>query len=109
MHAAALEGVHARPFDLKARILAEHGAQAGEDSFRLFLLFRIRIPTQLEVDAPDIVGLAMQQGGLIAMERRVEPEPTLRGEIRRPVDIDRQKPVAEDLARAFPSPDGADR
>src|SRR5439155_20573603 len=82
MHAAALEGLDARPLDLEARVLAEHSAQPRQDPFRLFLLFRIRIPTQLEVDAPYIVGLAMQQGRLIGVERRIEPEPALGGKIR---------------------------
>src|SRR5439155_14374028 len=73
VHAAALEGVHARPLDLEARILAEHGAQSRQDALRLFLLFRIGIPTQLEIDAPYVVGLAMQQRRLVAVKRRIEP------------------------------------
>ena len=76
-HAAALEGVDADPFQLKLALVAQHGLDAGDDVFGLFLGLGVGIPAQLKVDAPDVVGLLVQQHRLVAVEGRVKPEPAL--------------------------------
>ena len=81
----------------KSRVLAEHRAQPRHDPLGLPLLVRIGVPAELEVDAPDVVGLAVQQRRLVRMERRIEPEPALGREIRFHVDVGDQEAVAEHL------------
>ena len=39
----------------------------------------VGVPAELQVDAPDVVGLLVQQRRLAGVERRVEPEPALGG------------------------------
>src|SRR6266567_8231686 len=111
-HPPALESVHARPFDLELDRIAKHRAQAWKDFFGLLLLIRIGIPPELKVNAPDIIGLAMQQRRLVAMEWRIEPEPALGGKVRRHVNVGDEKAIAENLAFALHpehAPDGAPR
>ena len=55
----------------------EQRAHARDDLLGLALLGRIGVPAELEVDAPDAVGLPVQQHALARMEGRVEPEPAL--------------------------------
>ena len=73
----ALEGVDADPLELERPVLAEHRLQPRADALGLALLDRVGVPAELQVDAPDVVGLLVQQGGLAGVERRVEPEPAL--------------------------------
>ena len=76
-HAAALEGVNADPLQLKRALVAQHGLQTWQHTFRLFLFFRIGIPTQLKVDAPHVIGLLVQEHALPRVKRWVKPKPTL--------------------------------
>jgi hypothetical protein len=57
VHAPALEGVDADPFQLEFAVIAQHGLDARDDVLGLLLLLRVGIPAELEVDAPDVVGL----------------------------------------------------
>ena len=63
--APALEGVDAGPLDVEARLLAQHRAQPRQDPLRLLLLLRVGVPAELEIDAPDVVGLPVQQRRLV--------------------------------------------
>ena len=98
-HAPALERVDARPFDLELRQSSPSIARMPrDDALRLFLRLRIGVPAELEVDAPDVVGLAMQQRRLVAMKRRIEPEPALGRKVRSVIGCrrsgsDRERPV----------------
>ncbi|KAF1854017.1 hypothetical protein Lal_00005231 [Lupinus albus] len=95
---AALEGVDRHPFQLERRVGAQHRLNARDDPLRLLLLLRVGIPAQLEIQAPDIVGLHVQQGRLLAVEGRVEPEPALRREIGLHHHVGDQEAVLEHLA-----------
>ena len=97
-HAPAGERVNACPLDFEFGLRTEHRTQAREDALRFPLLLRVGIEAQLKVDAPDVVRLPMQQGRLIRMKRRIEPEPALRRKIRRHVDVRDQEAVAKHLA-----------
>ena len=108
-HAPALEGVDADPFERELAPGPQHGLDARDHPLGLFLLLRVGVPTELEVDAPDLVGLAVQKyaAGLralpsvhavVAVEGRVEPEPALGREIGRHHHIGDQEAVLEDLA-----------
>ena len=66
-----------------------------------FSLFRIGVPAELEVDAPDVVGLPMQQRRLVAMKRRVEPEAALGRKAGAHQNVGDQEPIVEDLSFAF--------
>src|SRR5690606_14760199 len=98
VHALASEGVYAYPFQLYVDIFAKESADAGQDLLRFDLFGRVRIPAELEIDAPNVVRLAVQEHGLIGMERRVEPEPALGREVGFKLDVGDQEAVAEDLA-----------
>ena len=74
-----------------------------QDLLRLPLLVRVGIPAELEVDAPDVVGLPVQQHRLVRVERRVEPEPALGREVRLHQDVGDQEAVAEHLPFRFES------
>ncbi len=74
-----------------------------------FRLVRIGIPAELEIDSPDIVGLPVQQHALVAMERRIEPEPALGGEAGLHLDVGDQEAVLETAAVAFQAEQTAQR
>src|SRR5690606_25862194 len=76
-------------------LVSKYCAQAGENALWLDFLDRIGIPPQLEIDAPDIVGLAVQQYGLIRMKWWVKPKPALRRKISLHFDVGDQETVAE--------------
>ena len=97
LHPPAGERVDARPFDLEIGRLAQHRAEPRQDALGLLLLVGVGVPAELEVDAPDVVGLPVQQRRLVRMERRIEPEPALRREIGRHVNVGDQEAVAEHL------------
>ncbi len=101
VHALARKGVDADPFQVELRVRPEQRPDAGQHVLRLDGFNGVRIPAQLEVDAPDIVGLPVQQHRLVGVKGRVEPEPALGREIRRHLDVGNQEPVAEDAAVAF--------
>ena len=98
VHAAALEGVNTDPLQFKLAVIAQHGFDARDDVFGLFLFFRIGLPTQLEVDAKHVVGLAVQQHRLPGMEWRVKPEPALGRKVRLHHHVGNQEAVHENLA-----------
>ncbi len=97
LHPPALKRVDARPLDVEFRLRTQHRAKPGQDPFGPALGFGIRIPAQLEVDPPDVIGLPVQERRLPRMERRIEPEPALRRKLGLHVHVDDQEPVAEDL------------
>ncbi len=76
-HAAALESVDADPLQLKRALVAQHGLQTRDDFFGFPFFFRVGVPTELKVDAPNIVALLVQQHTLLGVKRWVKPEPTL--------------------------------
>ncbi|EGX99581.1 hypothetical protein AZA_38742 [Nitrospirillum viridazoti Y2] len=93
----ALEGVDGGP-DQAEGTLTHHGADPGNDALRPHFLRRIGVGTQLQVDAVDVVGLLVQQGGLAAVEGRFEPEPALRREIGLHLHIGDEEAFLEGLA-----------
>ena len=76
LHAPALEGVDAHPFEVEVAI-AEHRPQPRHHPLGLFFLFGVGIGAELKVDPPEIVGLAVQQDRLAGVKGRIEPEPAL--------------------------------
>ena len=98
--APALEGIERDPFQLEIAV-TQHALDARDDVFRLLLDLGIRLRPQLQVDAPDVVRLLVQQGRLPRMERRVEPEPALGRKIGRHLHVRDQEAVVEDLAAEF--------
>ena len=74
---AALEGVDRDPFERELVVGAEHLPQARHDALGLLLRDRIGVRAELEVDAPDVVRLLVQQSRTAVVEGRVEPEPAL--------------------------------
>ena len=56
---------------------------------------------QLQVDAPDVVRLLVQQRGASGVERRIEPEPALGRERRRHLDVGDQELILEHLPGEF--------
>ena len=61
----------------------------------LLLGFDVGIGAELQIDAPDVVGLAVHQRRLAGMERRVEPEPPLGRKIRGHAHVGDQELVLE--------------
>ena len=109
LHALAAEGVDADPFERERSRFTQHGTNAGDDAVGLLLDIRIGIPTKLEVDAPDIVGLPMQQHRLVRVEGRVEPEPALGREIGLHLHVGDEEAVAEYLSRYLQPQHAPDR
>ena len=60
LHSAAAKAVDGDPFELEFSLGAEHGAQAREDALGALLLLFVDVGAELEVDAPDVVGLFVQ-------------------------------------------------
>ena len=79
LQAARLEAVEADPLEGEIDVLAQHGAHAAGDVVRLHLLVAVGLGADLEVEAPHVLGLAVQQRRAPAVEGRVEPEPALHG------------------------------
>ena len=75
--APAGELVHRHPFQLEGQLRPQHRLDARDDALGLLLGLGVGIPAELEIDAPDIVALLVQQHALAAVEGRVEPEPAL--------------------------------
>src|SRR5216683_8109236 len=108
-HAPALEGIDTGPFDFEFSLVPEHRAQAWHDLLGLLFLLGISIGTELKIDAPDIVRLPVQQRRLMAVKRRIEPEPPFSRKIRMHQHVGDQKAVAERLPLAFKSEHAPDR
>ena len=104
-HALAGEGVDAGPFESEwhfpAQGLPHHRVDPRLDALGLFLLVGIGVPAELKVDAPHPIRLAVQQHALVAMKRRVEPEPALGREVHLHAHVSDQEAVAKHPARAL--------
>ena len=77
----ALEGIDRRPDELVVDF-AEHGSDARADPVRFEFPFAVDVPAELEIDAPDVVGLLMQKRQIAGLEIWLEPEPPLDPEVR---------------------------
>jgi hypothetical protein len=100
IHAPALEFVERYPFELEL-VVSEHARNARPHVLRLLLDNRIGIAIELEVDAPDVVGLPVQQRRTSRMEGRIKPEPALGRKFRRHLDVGDQELILEHLAAEF--------
>src|SRR5208283_5829311 len=97
-HATALKGIDTHPFKLERALIAQHRADPRDHTLRLLFRFRIGVPAELKIDSPDIVGLSVQEHGLVRMKRWIEPKPAFRWEVRFHHDIRDQESVHEDLS-----------
>ena len=102
LHALAGKGVDAGPDDLELHRCGtdavEQRAHPRNDALGLALYLRIRVPAELEVDAPDAVGLLVQERALARMERRVEPEAAFAREVGGHRHVRDQEAVVKDAA-----------
>ena len=73
----------------------------ARDTLRLLLFGDVGVGTELQVDAPDIVGLAMHQRRLAGVEARIEPEAALGRDVGRHPDVGDQELVLEGDAGKF--------
>ena len=96
-HAPALEFVDRDPLEVEIAV-AEHPRDPRPDIFGQPLDGRVGIAAELQVDAPDIVRLLVEQRRAAGMERRIEPEPAFGGERGGHPDVGDQKLVLEHLA-----------
>ena len=97
IHPPALEFVERDPLELEL-VVTEHARDPRPHVLRLLLDDGIGIAIELEIDAPDVVGLTVQQRGAAGMKRRIEPEPALGRELRGHLDVGDQELVLEHLA-----------
>ena len=81
VHAPAAKRVDTDRLQLEIAV-AHHRPQAAKHVFRSTLFLRVGVPAELEVDAPHIIALPMQQRRVVWMKRRIEPEPALVWKIR---------------------------
>jgi toxin HigB-1 len=89
--------------------MAQHLLDARADAFGPPLGVRVGVRAELQVDAPDVVGLLVQQRRLARMERRREPEPALGREIGGHLHVGDQELVLEGLTPELESEHGARR
>ena len=94
-HAAAFERVQAHPLVVEFKIGTQKSPDFGVYILFLHHLLAVDIPAHLEIDAPDVVGLLVDQRGLSGIERRVEPEAPDRGEVRFHAYVGNQEVVLE--------------
>jgi hypothetical protein len=71
--ARASENIETGPDQLETR-MAENALEARHHALGLALFEGISVGSELQVDAQDVVGLAMHQSGMAGMKRRMEPE-----------------------------------
>jgi hypothetical protein len=76
----------------------EHGGEARLDLVAARLVLRIGMRPELEIDAPDVVGLLVQQRRLAVMEGRIEPEPAFGRKAGSHAHVDDEEAVVEGLA-----------
>ena len=76
-----MEGVDADPLELEARVAPEQRRTRGITRSGCVSAIGVGVPAELEVDAPHLVRLLVQQHGLVRVEGRVEPEPALGREV----------------------------
>lgn len=55
-HPPTLKGVHTDPLKIKRVLLTQHRSNTRNYFLRLFFLLGVRIPAQLKVNAPNIIG-----------------------------------------------------
>ena len=91
---AAVEGIDADPVELEGPS-TDHLLDPWYHVLRLFLPFRVSVRSELQIDAVDIVGLLVEQGGLPWMKGRGEPEPAFRRKIGLHLDIGDQEAFLE--------------
>src|SRR6516164_10605734 len=97
VHAPALEFIERDPFELEL-VVAKHAGDPRPHIVWLLLVRGIDIAVELQVDAPDVVGLLVQQRRAAGMERRIEPEPALGWKFRGHLHVGDQELVLKDLA-----------
>ena len=90
----AIEGVDRDPFQLVG-MRRQDLVEARTDPLRVLLGDRVGIGTKLQIDTPDVVGLAVHQRRLAGMERRREPEAALGRNIRRHTHVGDEEFVLE--------------
>ena len=95
-HTPALEFVERDPFEIEP-VVAEHARNPRPHEFRLLLDRGVGAAIKLQVDAPDIVRLLVQQCRSSRVKRRVEPEPALGRKFGRHLDVSDQKLILEHL------------
>ena len=91
---AAIEGVDRNPFSSKSCAASTLSSRARTRSGSCSAS-GVGVGAKLQIDAPDVVGLAMHQRRLAGMERRREPETALGRKIRRHVHIGDEEFVLE--------------
>ena len=96
--AAAGKLVHRHPLQFKLHIRAQHGLDTGNHFFWFLFFVGVSIPAQLEVDAPNVVGLFVQQNALALVEWWVKPEPALGRKSRLHDHIGNEEAVLKKLA-----------
>ena len=100
VHPPALEFVERDPFEIEL-VVAEHACDPRPHILRQLLDRGIGDRVKLQVDAPDIVRLLVQQRRPPGMERRIEPEPALGRKRRGHLDVGDQELVLEHLPCEF--------
>ena len=93
VHALTSKGVDRGPLQRELPHWAQQRLDAGHDVFGFFLFLRVRVPAELEIYAPNAVGLAVQEHTLARVKRRVKPEPALGRKIRFHFHVSNQKAV----------------
>lgn len=101
IHAKTGKGVNAGPLQRKLGVLAEQSPHSRQDVLRLFLLLGIGVPTQLKINAPDIVRLSVEQDALPRVKGRIKPEPPLSGKVRRHLHIGDKETISKDAPFAL--------
>ena len=76
-------------------MIFQHLVEPRTHAFRRLLGDRIGVGTKLQIDAPDVVRLAMHQGRLAGMKSRREPEAALGREFGRHVHVGDEEFVLE--------------
>src|SRR5579872_2553257 len=92
---AALKTIDADPNQLEGLIRAEHRPKTWENPLRAAFELGIGVTAELEIDAPNLVRLGVDEGRTAAIEGRVEPKAPLGGEPGVHLDIGDEKPVLE--------------
>ena len=108
VHSPALEFVQRDPFEIEL-VVPEHAGDARPHVLRQLFDIGIGKAVELQVDAPDVVRLLVQQRRAAGMERRIEPEPALGRKRRRHPDVGDQELILEHLACEFRADQPAER
>src|SRR3569833_4311040 len=98
LHAPALKPIERDPFEFEL-VMTQLACDARTHVLGLFLDRRVRIAVELEVDAPDVIWLFVEQRRAAGMERRIEPEPAFGRERRCHLHVGDQELLLEHLSR----------